>query len=161
MSDWRFSLNLLNSFFVSFIHSTFLLCSLSISPRTVLLPLHPVVHLSSCFLRLLIGRIFFHYFGKSCFAYIGWFCPSIFRFSFLSPIFFDFFLSVVMLVLPLVEFFWSFNFIVLVYIFPSSILLLVQVISFFVLPSSNPAFVCLFGFLGGMPILSLTCFAPA
>ena len=53
-----------NSFFMLFIQSAFLWCSFC---SLILLPLHPVVNLSSRILLKLVGRIFFRYFGMPYF----------------------------------------------------------------------------------------------
>ena len=39
--------------------------------KIVLLPLHPIVRVTSCILHLVVGRLFFRYFGKSCFVCIA------------------------------------------------------------------------------------------
>ena len=65
-----------NSFFILFIYSDFLWCSLC---SHVLLQncfaFHPVIGMSSC---ILAGRIFFRCFGMSCFVCIIWSCLDIF-----------------------------------------------------------------------------------
>ena len=38
--------------------------------KFVLFPLHPVVYSTFCFIHQLVGKIFFPYFGKSCFVSI-------------------------------------------------------------------------------------------
>ena len=47
-----------------------------------------VVDLSLCTRQQLVGRIFFLYFGVSCFICIVWPCSGTFWLSFLSPIYF-------------------------------------------------------------------------
>ena len=62
----------------------------------VLLLLHPFVGLSSCILHLLVGSIFFHYFGRSAFVSIAWPCPETFKVSLLLLLSFYLFLPVVL-----------------------------------------------------------------
>ena len=76
--------------------------------KIILLPLHPLVGLSSCILHLLVGIIFFRNFGISCFICIVWRCISIFWAFFLSPIYFDLFFLIVLSNLSAVLF-WSFH----------------------------------------------------
>ena len=63
--------------------------------KIVLLPLHPVVGFYSCILHLLVGIVFYCYFGMSCFVCIIWSYLGIFWVSLLSSIPFDLFLPVV------------------------------------------------------------------
>ena len=79
-----------------FIHSTSLFCSFCfhILLQKVLLPLHPVIGLSSCIRHLLIDRIFYRFFFKECLASffffcIGWLCLWTFYVSLLSTIYFN------------------------------------------------------------------------
>ena len=76
--------------------------------KIVLLPLHPVVGMSSCILLLLFGGIFFRCFGKFCFVCIGIPCLVIFYVSPLSLIFFDLSLQAVFSDLAAVLL-WSFH----------------------------------------------------
>ena len=71
------SLSSSHSFFILFIHSSFPLCSFLLH---ILLQNCLVSFASGCWFVLCtlcqpVGRIFFHYFGMSCFA---WPCPGIF-----------------------------------------------------------------------------------
>ena len=57
--------------------------------KIVLLPLHPIVGMSTWILNFLVSRIFFRYFGMSNFVYIARPCHGIFQVFLLSPISFD------------------------------------------------------------------------
>ena len=96
-SKYIFTLGLYSSpcnfFSMLFIHSAFLLCFLRshILLKIFLFPCHPVAGMSSCILPLLTGRIFFRYFGMSCFVCIVLSCLDIFLVFLLSPVPSDFF----------------------------------------------------------------------
>ena len=59
-------------------------------------PLHPVVDFSLCTFHQSVSRIFFRYFGMSCFVSIDWLGPGIFWVFLLSSISFDLLLPVVL-----------------------------------------------------------------
>ena len=127
--------------------------------KIILLPLHPVVGLSSCILNLLVGRIFFSYFGISCFICIVWPCPGIFWVSLLLPISFDSSLKLNSQTCLL----YCFGLFIPEYPRMFSLQSTFAFCrSFFTCSSliSPPGFVFLFGSFGGKPILSRTRFAP-
>ena len=72
-----------NSFFKLFIHSGFLLCSLSSHILHQNCFTSFLSGMSSCILPLLAGRIFFRFLGMSCFVHIVLSCLRIFKSSFL------------------------------------------------------------------------------
>ena len=100
-SRWLFisgnSSSLFNSFFLWYLSIqdfSYVLSVLISNSKNVLLPLPPIVHLYSYFLHRFVCRIFFLYFGRSCFACISWFCPGIFWVPLHSWIFWGLFLSI-------------------------------------------------------------------
>ena len=150
--------------FMLFFHSTFLLCSFCfhILLENILYYLDPGFHLFLSFLHRLVGRMFFHYFGRSFFACIASFFPNIFCVSLLMPVFFGKFLKVLLSILFAVVFFVVFLFYCVLANF-SFFGDFVCSWSVFLCPSSlisKAAFVILFRFFMEMPILSLTSFAP-
>ena len=92
----------------------------------------------------LSDRIFFHHFGMSCYACIAWFCPGILWASLLSPNSFVYFFQLYCHSW-LLFYFQSFLSIILLRIFPSSVLLFL-VSLLIILTIFHPAFVFLIGF---------------
>ena len=74
--------------------------------KIVLFPLHTVVGMSSCILRLLASRIFLHYFGMSSFVCVVLSCVNI-DLVFFSPVFSHLFPRVVSSVITALLFFSS------------------------------------------------------
>ena len=149
MSTYRLSSSPSNTFFhviYQFSLSVMLFLFSYLAPETVLFSLHSVLHLSLYFLCWLIGRIFFHYFERSCFVCSSWVCPGIFWFSIANTVGFT---SSCCLVCCYLFSVFSFH-CVLVYI-----LFLTTFVcswSFFIFLScliSHPGFVFLFGFPTG------------
>ena len=69
---------------------------------------YPVIGSSSCILLRLVGRIFYHHFGRTNLVWITWPCFDIFCFFFLLPVSVVLFLLVVLSVLTAVVFFGLF-----------------------------------------------------
>ena len=99
-SEWFLEYAYFKSIFMSlefFFHAIFpiylpLLSVPIFYSKIVLLPLHLVIGFSLSILPLLVSRIFFHYFGMSCFVWIAWSCFGIFWVFLLFPMFFNLFL---------------------------------------------------------------------
>ena len=125
--------------------------------KIVLLPLHPIIGLSWCFLLEIVGKIFFRYFEMSYFVYIAGLCLGIFKFSFLSPVSYDLYPQILLFdlaaVLALSFFLVPFPFLIIFHCCRNFFIWVPNLIS-------HPGFEFLFVFLWEIPILPQTNFAP-
>ena len=129
--------------------------------RNVLFSLHLVVHLSLCFLQRFAGRIFFRYFGRTYLFVLLDSVPVSSASPFFCQYWFISYSCIVKLVCCCLFYVFSFHCIFVYFPFFSN---LGCSHSFFISSSiltSHPASVFLFGFLCGIPILSLINFVLA